>query len=114
MATIAGVGIDIVDMRRLRGARYFDRLAQYILLKKEMELMRRSRDPVQFVASRFAVKEALIKACPVPLSYHDILIEKRGVRLGAHFRPSKAPGYQIQVSLAHEVDYAVACATICL
>ena len=76
--TILGTGIDIVDIARIRDARFRDRVAEYILTETELHDMNTSRDAVQYLASRFAAKEAVIKASPTSLSYRDIVIAKNG------------------------------------
>lgn len=111
---IAGIGIDIVRTERIRAARYFDRVAEYILLEEELTWMRESRDAIEYLASRLAVKEAVIKAFPSRLSYHDVVVEKDGLRPRARVCGPGVEKYQVHVSLSHEVDYTVACATICI
>ena len=61
---IAGIGVDHVDIERLRkvlerqGARFLDR----VFTPAEQEYCRAHRDPAPHYAARFAAKEALFKA----------------------------------------------------
>ncbi|MEJ2299269.1 MAG: holo-ACP synthase [Woeseiaceae bacterium] len=61
---IYGIGTDIVELSRVREIfdRYGDRFAHRILMDEELELYARTRDPVRFLAMRFAGKEATVKA----------------------------------------------------
>lgn len=103
---IAGIGIDIVDCARIKESHFFARLAQYILTNDELQELESRHDPVQFLSSRFAAKEAVIKACPARLSYRDITITKQGlvpcVLLAATL------SYEFHLSIAHTETHAVA------
>ena len=77
---IAGIGIDIVEMTDIQNARFKKRLAEYFLTKKELLALPKGPREVPFLASRFAVKEAVIKAFPEKLKPHDFTVEKKGVR----------------------------------
>jgi holo-[acyl-carrier protein] synthase len=61
---IYGVGTDIVELSRVQAAydRFGEKFAQRILMDEEMELYRRSKRRVRFLAMRFAGKEAAVKA----------------------------------------------------
>jgi holo-[acyl-carrier protein] synthase len=61
---IVGIGIDIVDIERLRKAllRQKDRFIQRVFTEREHDFCRTHRDPVPHYAARFAAKEALFKA----------------------------------------------------
>lgn len=61
---IFGVGTDIVEIVRIQAAwdRFGDRFAERILMPEERELFARSRQPIRFLAMRFAGKEAAVKA----------------------------------------------------
>lgn len=61
---IFGVGTDMVEVSRVARLweSYGERFAQRILMPEEMTLFRRSRQPVRFLAMRFAAKEAVVKA----------------------------------------------------
>jgi holo-[acyl-carrier protein] synthase len=61
---IGGIGVDLVEVARMRAAlaRYGERFAARILTAAELEEFRCSARPAQFLAKRFAAKEALVKA----------------------------------------------------
>lgn len=61
---IVGIGVDIVDIARMRGAleRQGDRLIRRLFTVAEQEYCRQHRDPAPYFAARFAAKEALFKA----------------------------------------------------
>lgn len=59
---IIGLGLDIVEMSRIARAweRFGERFAEKILHPEELEALREPK--VQYLASRFAAKEAAVKA----------------------------------------------------
>ena len=61
---IFGIGTDIVELSRIGEIyeRFGEHFARRILMDEEMELFRRSKNPVRFLAMRFAGKEAAVKA----------------------------------------------------
>lgn len=61
---IFGIGTDLVEVARIRAARerFGEQFARRILMPAELEGYARSRDPVRFLATRFAAKEAIVKA----------------------------------------------------
>ena len=61
---IYGTGTDIVELSRIQGIhdRYGDHFARRILMEEELELYSSTRNPVRFLAMRFAGKEATVKA----------------------------------------------------
>ena len=61
---IVGIGVDIVEVRRLRQAlaRQGERFLRRVYTPEEQEFCRRRQDPAPFLAVRFAAKEALFKA----------------------------------------------------
>ena len=61
---IYGIGIDLAQISRIRSAyeRFEQRFADRILGAYELEEFPKSRNPVRFLAMRFAAKEATSKA----------------------------------------------------
>ena len=61
---IFGVGTDIVELSRIQASydRFGEHFVQRILMEEELELFRKSKWPVRFLAMRFAGKEAAVKA----------------------------------------------------
>jgi holo-[acyl-carrier protein] synthase len=109
--TIQGIGTDIVDIGRVARMRYLSRAAEFVLLPEEIKEMRRSRNEVQFFASRLAAKEAVIKAHPEKLGYHDFRVSKTGKKphivMLKNFKDKK-----IFLSIAHEERFAVGVALV--
>jgi len=67
---IIGVGVDVVDIERVD-----ERLAKRILTDRELQEFQRVHNKKQFLASRFAVKEAFFKALGTGLrdfSFKDV------------------------------------------
>ena len=61
---IYGVGTDIVELVRIQQTyeRFGDRFVERLLMPEERERFEASRQPVRFLAMRFAGKEAAVKA----------------------------------------------------
>jgi len=61
---VFGVGTDIVEYARVQATydRFGEHFVRRILMAEEIELFRRSKQPVRFLAMRFAGKEATVKA----------------------------------------------------
>ncbi len=108
---VLGTGIDLVDINRFRNLRYFDRVAEYILSSTELEDLSSKTDPALYLASRFAIKEAVIKACPTLLTYHDVIVTKDGPKPIVQLKnPHEASSSNMHISLSHTQDHTVASA----
>ncbi len=61
---IFGVGTDIVELVRIQQTyeRFGERFVERLLMPEELERFEASRQPVRFLAMRFAGKEAAVKA----------------------------------------------------
>lgn len=61
---ILGIGVDIVDVRRIEGAiyRWQERFLRRIFTDSEIKYCNNKKNPAPRFATRFAAKEALIKA----------------------------------------------------
>jgi holo-[acyl-carrier protein] synthase len=61
---IVGIGVDIVDIGRIRQVleRQGERFVRRVYTAAEQEYCRAHRDPAPYFAARFAAKEALFKA----------------------------------------------------
>lgn len=79
---IAGIGIDIVDLERMRRAlaRHGERFLRRVFTDGELEFCRRRHDPVPCYAARFAAKEALFKALATGwaagIRWHDVEVRR--------------------------------------
>lgn len=112
MSNVLGIGVDLVDLRRIRMAAHRPRVAQYVFLDEELEEMKQSRDEVEFLASRLATKEAVIKAAPMPLTFQDFAIVKERGKPSVRFLKPEHQQYNFFISLSHAPDHAVACAVL--
>ena len=111
---IAGIGTDIVEIERVRSASRPKRAADFFFRSSELREMRASRDQAQFFASRLAAKEAVIKAYPGTIHYHDIEITKRGKKIQAKLIRPADKKFTVFLSVAHERAYAIGYAILCL
>ena len=115
---ILGIGIDLVELERIRrfGA---ERLARRILTERERTYMPRSEGRVlEFLAGRFAAKEAVSKAAGTgigKLSFQDIEIipdERSCPQVRLSPRSRAALGWEgevrLHLSITHSDHYATA------
>lgn len=117
--SILGVGIDLVDLSRIRAARKKNaRFSERILTPEELALGRTKGDFDAFLGGRFAAKEAFVKAlgCGIgPLSWQDIrvLSDERGnpfleINEKVQAMPELTQGSHFHVSISHEKEMATA------
>jgi len=113
------IGIDIVDIDRLRKAvARTPRLLQRVFTVREIEYCFRKRDPFPSLAARFAAREALRKLDQVFIAgirFHDteVVVDAEGrpgwALHGAALEKSRDAGIsQIELSLSHSQEQAVA------
>ena len=111
------VGVDIVDIRRIRWSyeQYGEKFLQRVLTENEISYCRKKKDMMPSVAARFAAKEAVSKAIGSGISKGfswksvEVLNDEYG-------KPSMRvldetlgiPCEKIRLSLSHSGDYAVA------
>jgi len=117
MASSRGIGVDIVDIRRIRKSfeKYGDSFLRRVLTEKEISYCKRKKDMMPSVAARFAAKEAISKAVGSGISggfsWGSVEIDN-----DEHGKPfmrvlDRSLGIQdssISLSLSHDGDYAVA------
>ncbi len=110
---VVGVGVDIVEFSRIKNIRFLDRFAEYFLTPAEIMACEASADRVSFLASRFAAKEATIKAFPTLLKPHDFEIIKEGKGPAVRFASVENENkYRAFVSITHSTEYAAGYATV--
>ena len=119
-ASIIGVGIDVVQISRMRRAiaRWADRFLARILSANERRYCEARRDAAPHVAARFAAKEAGLKALGIGWiggSWTDLEVVNApsgqpSLRLSgrAAQRMAELGGTALFVSLTHDGDYAAA------
>lgn len=111
---IKGIGIDIVEINRLaRVLNRQPRLPERILTLSEQDIFNAlsEKRQLEFLAGRFAAKEAFAKAYGTGigrhLSFHDLEIQKD--EYGKPFiKSKKTMGDQVHVSITHTKEYAAA------
>lgn len=111
---IKGIGIDIIELDRInKSIEKNNRLIHRVLTNHELavyENLESVSRRVEFLAGRFAAKEAFAKATGTGigrLSFQDI--EVKSTELGApSIRVQGFEGYSIFISISHSRDYAVA------
>jgi len=108
------VGMDIVEISRFAEARHFERVAELVLSQNEQAAMRACPDQAQYLASRFAAKEAVIKALPESAHFQDFEILKDGLKPAVKGLNQSLSVYKISVSLTHSQIFAGACALVIL
>lgn len=122
---IIGVGIDIIEVARIRSAyqRFGERFTARILLAEETAYCLAHRDPAPYLTARFAAKEAVAKAfgtgIGAQLGWQDIQVGRdttgrpyiilHGEGL-AMFQ--KVHATQISLSLSHTGSHATAVAIL--
>jgi holo-[acyl-carrier protein] synthase len=77
---IFGVGTDVVEIERIRKAleRWGERFAVRILCPPELNRFKKHKQPVSYLAKRFAAKEAFTKALgtgiKAPANWHGVWV----------------------------------------
>ncbi|MGI9306528.1 MAG: holo-ACP synthase [Gammaproteobacteria bacterium] len=118
---IAGIGCDLVDLRRLQKflARYPQRLPQRLLAEKERAEFTARNFAAEYLAGRIAAKEALAKALRqgmrAPLGWRRVsVLNESGGAPSFLFDPQIAEYLRARniaachLSLTHHGDYAAA------
>ncbi|WP_446897892.1 holo-ACP synthase [Clostridium sp. LBM24168] len=120
---IIGVGTDIVKISRIKNAvcthpNFIDRLFD----QKEVEYFNSKKLAPEFIAGRFAAKEAVSKALGtgfIGFGFKDILINRTTsgkpivvLRGRAKLLAEKYGNFKIHLSISHEFDNAVAFAVM--
>jgi holo-[acyl-carrier-protein] synthase len=116
---ISGVGVDIVEIRRIseamsKHANFIDKMFS----KNEIEYLKSRNLRAEFVAGRFAAKEAVSKALGTGFSgfeFKDIEIDRTAagkpivvLKGKAKLIAQKYGNYKIHISISHGVDSAIA------
>ncbi len=108
---IKGVGVDITSHRRIEQVlkRYGERFLKRIMTEGELQELAKRSEVVSFVASRWAAKEAVIKALGGTVPYRHIEVFKIGKK---PYVKVKGVNEKIHLSLSHERDYSIAFAIV--
>ena len=112
---IAGLGIDLVDLARIRRVltRHRQRFLQRCFHPEELGWLDERIDAAPGLAARFAAKEAFQKCWPASLGWKDVWVVKAGakpsLRLSAALERAFAEGgFSVHLSLTHSDAYAAA------
>lgn len=107
-----GIGIDIEEIVRFQTLPHFRRFLEFVFSPSEIALAYTAPDVIRFVASRFAVKEAVIKALPVAATYHDMEIIKVGNKPEIRWQNQSLQSFRVHISLSHSQTAVVGAAMI--
>lgn len=117
---IVGIGIDLVDVRRMEAIifRWQERFLRRIFTDKEIRYCNNKKNPAQRFATRFAAKEAFVKALypkgQEGINFRDIEIDEKANRpavncynkVKEHLASKQVQ--KIFVMLSHDGNYGVA------
>ena len=113
-----GVGVDIeyIDRFRMLNKVRHRSFLKMIFTKKEQSYCFSRKDPAPHLAARFCAKEAIVKALG-SMGIHKVAYSKIEIVKNAKGVPQvifhiKGKKFQIQISISHARDYAIACAVI--
>ncbi len=122
---ILGIGTDITEVARIKSSleRFGDSFLQRILRPSEIDYCRAFQQPAQYVAARFAAKEAISKAfgtgIGAQLAWHDMEICRREsgepfviLHAGGKVLFTSRNAKQLLISLSHTHNYATAMAVL--
>jgi holo-[acyl-carrier protein] synthase len=122
---ISGLGTDIVQVLRIREMieRYGESFLEKVFADDERREAQRRRDPAQYYAGRWALKEAMSKAlgCGIgeKCGWKDVSTcnlesgRPEAVLSGLALETASAMGVtRVHISISHEQEYA--CATVIL
>ena len=117
---IVGVGVDVVETRRIQRAleRFGDRFLERVFCPSEIDACFKKRNPVPGLSARFAAKEAFSKALGTGfrngIRLIDICVEQDQLGAPSIFVNGVAREFlkklevsRVHVSLSHERSYAV-------
>ncbi|MCK5607732.1 holo-ACP synthase [Candidatus Pacearchaeota archaeon] len=118
---IIGTGIDIVELSRIKSAydRWGAQFAERILASDEFDILKKRKEVYSYLGSRFAAKEAFLKALGTGyadgISWQDIKIERvegerPSIKVAGRAREimDQIGAINIHLSISHEKKYAVA------
>ena len=122
MSEIGGIGIDLVEVQRVRSAvgRWGDRFLSRVFTSHEVEYCLNRGAPYEHLAARFAAKEAVFKAIGRGWGQGAVWTGVE-IRSDGRSKPEVilrgavrdlAAGREVMISLSHTSTYAIAVAAI--
>lgn len=121
---LEGIGVDVVALERFRAyeSRWDDPFFTRIFTPRERAEAATRDEPLRFFAGRFAVKEAVVKACNahgvrVEFPQVETVTNEHGAPVCALVDADGAPlpesaGLRIHVSITHEEAFSIAIAAV--
>ena len=107
-----GVGIDIVEIDRIKKQIDNKRFVEMVLSSEEIERFNNFSDirKTEFLAGRFAAKEAIIKCLS---DYENVNMNSLNITNNEKGKPEiEYKDYIILLSISHERHYAIAIASL--
>ncbi len=103
-----GIGVDIVDINRFKEKPFYKNENFYnkIFLKSEIDYCLTKKNSAETFASKFAIKEAVIKSIKKQISLSDILTDYLDSKPIVHLLNDTT--FNFIVSTSHEKNYATA------
>lgn len=117
---IVGIGVDLVDVRRIEAIifRWQEKFLKRIFTEKEIHYCNNKKNPAQRFATRYAAKEAFVKALfpkdQLGISMLDIEIDQKESRpfvnlFGPVKKYAEEVGIQkIHLMVSHDGNYGIA------
>lgn len=113
---IKGIGIDIVEVSRIRNliCKYGDKFFNRILNENEILYCKKFPNPEVHFAGRYASKEAYSKSIGTGLSKDfrwkdiEILNDERGKPYISHLTENQYSKFHFEISISHTKDYGCA------
>ena len=123
---ILGIGVDIVQNKRIRNLIKNNNFLIRTFGKKEIQISKKFHDKTNYFAKRFSAKEALVKAIGTGfrfnLNFKDIQILNDKIGKPYYFKSKKMDNivnkrfkiknYNLFLSISDEKDYSVAFAIL--
>ncbi|MBE0478491.1 holo-ACP synthase [Candidatus Aerophobetes bacterium] len=118
--TIEGVGVDMVEIDRIKAAlqKWGDNLEKRILASQELRVVKDFNQKAVFLAGRFAAKEAIFKALEINPDWHEVLVltGKKGepvvILSSKILKRIERKVKKVLVSISHCKSYALAQAMV--
>ena len=107
-----GIGIDIIEIDRIKKQIDNKRFVELVLSREEIERFNSFSEirKIEFLAGRFAAKEAIIKCLS---DYENVYMSSLNITNNEKGKPEiEYKDYIILLSISHERHYAVAIASL--
>ena len=113
---IIGTGVDITEVKRLRQAveKWGNGFLNRVFTKPELEAANKRLSKYQYLAGRFAAKEAVFKALGNKnLNFKEVeIINDKDGKPHCAISNGRAKNKEVYISISHVKNYAVASAIV--